>query len=343
MPSSFHDADGEAVRAKAQEEKREEGEQQLMGVEDERSKNAGSTAMPEVATTATPNTVQAPQPVQVEEQDEELDMSFLEDMVPQEDMGDGQQAPVTPPVTSALVPPSPRASPSSRVHDEAPDEHEPKKARVEVQKKQRIERVKEEHEKMIRTVKVGEDVYHTLDDYDTDFNWNQQVVEDEEMWRDEDSLQFSGVPEALWSDEPTSKQPANPEAWVDRLADQVEIDRLLSMGVLMKRDDFSGEITGNLTTRFVYDWRLKAYKADGASDDTTVMRWMRRSRFVATEFANTRRDDTYSPATGSHSNHLIPLAYLSMLGKVENSGSSDGKSLDIKDAFLQVPQENDVA
>ena len=70
------------------------------------------------------------------------------------------------------------------------------------------------------------------------------------------------------------------------------------------------------------------------------MRWMRRSRFVAREFANTRRDDTYSPAAGNHTNHLIQLA------QVENSGSSDERyqvvlcSLDIKDAFLQVPQEN---
>jgi len=87
-----------------------------------------------------------------------------------------------------LVPPSPRASPSSRAHDDAPDDHESKKPRVEGQKKQRIERVKEEQEKMIRTVKIGEEVYHTLDDYDTDFNWNQQVVEEEEMWKDEDSL-----------------------------------------------------------------------------------------------------------------------------------------------------------
>ena len=69
MPSSFHDADGEAVRAKAQEEKREEGEQQLMGVEDERSKRAVSTAMPEAATTATSTTMQAAQPVQGEAQD----------------------------------------------------------------------------------------------------------------------------------------------------------------------------------------------------------------------------------------------------------------------------------
>jgi hypothetical protein len=51
-------------------------------------------------------------------------MSFLEDMVPQEDMGDGQHAPVTPPMAAVLVPPSPRASPSSRAHDDAPDDHE---------------------------------------------------------------------------------------------------------------------------------------------------------------------------------------------------------------------------
>jgi hypothetical protein len=68
---------------------------------------------------------------------------------------------------------------------------------------------------------------------------------------------------------------------------------------------------------------LKSYKADGASDETAVMRWMRRSRFVAREFANTRRDDTYSPAAGNHTNHLTPLAYLHVLAQVENSGSSD--------------------
>ena len=50
------------------------------------------------------------------------------------------------------------------------------------------------------------------------------------MWKDEDSLQFSGVPEALWSDATTDKPPGNPEVWVDRLADQVEIERLLAMG-----------------------------------------------------------------------------------------------------------------
>ena len=72
---------------------------------------------------------------------------------------------------------------------------------------------------------------------------------------------------------------------------------------------------------------------------------MRRSRFVAREFANTKRHDTYSPATGSHTNNLIPILYLQMLSQLETSGSQDAihqivlASLDIKDAFLQVPQE----
>ena len=54
-----------------------------------------------------------------------------------------------------------------------------------------------------------------------------------------------------------------------------------------------------------------------------MMRWMRRSRFVARESAKTRRDDTYSPAAGNHTSHLIPLAYLHMLAQVKNNDSSD--------------------
>ena len=76
------------------------------------------------------------------------------------------------------------------------------------------------------------------------------------------------------------------------------------------------------------------------------MKWMRRSRFVAREFANTKRHDTYSPATGSHTNNLIPMMYLQMLAQLQSSGTDDElhqvvlASLDIKDAFLQVAQEN---
>ena len=79
---------------------------------------------------------------------------------------------------------------------------------------------------------------------------------------DEDSLQFSGVPEELWSNAPTDKAPGPPEQWIDKMADQVEISRLLDMGVLQKRDDFHEKVTGSLTTRFVYDWRLKSCDVD---------------------------------------------------------------------------------
>ena len=164
----------------------------------------------------------------------------------------------------------------------------------------------------------------------------------DDVWTGEDALQFNGIPEALWSDAPTDRPPDPPEQWVDKLADEVEISRLLGMGVLQKRDEFAGEVSGNLTTRFAYDWRLKNY--DGG--EAPVMKWMRRSRFVAREFANTKRHDTYSPATGSHTNNLIPMVYLQMLAQMQSSGTTDElhqcvlASIDIKDAFLQVPQEN---
>ena len=82
------------------------------------------------------------------------------------------------------------------------------------------------------------------------------------------------------------------------------------MGVLQKRDDFQGEVTGNLTTRFVCDWRLKSCDVNG----TATMKWMRRSRFVAREFANTLRGMTPTALQqGSHTNNLIPILYLQML------------------------------
>ena len=50
-----------------------------------------------------------------------------------------------------------------------------------------------------------------------------------------------------------------------------------------------------LTAKFVRDWRIKTkVNEDGAK----VKRWLRRSRLVAREFANDKRDDVYS---GSYS------------------------------------------
>ena len=109
------------------------------------------------------------------------------------------------------------------------------------------------------------------------------------------------------------------------------------MEVLQRAEECSEVVTGTLTTCFVYDWRIKE-AADGTK------KWMRRSRFVAREFATLKRDDTYSPATGSHSANLVPLMDLCMLVESMDVSSAGGygitlAALDRKDAFLQVPQE----
>ena len=191
--------------------------------------------------------------------EEELDMSFLAEME-QELADDDLHVPRTPLQDLPLQPPSPRVSPTSRAHDETgEEEHDAKKARVKEQKKQRIGMLREQQEKVIRTVKIGDDEYHTLDDYSNEpqLDTADDEVEKEDIWGDEENLQFSNVPEELWSNSPVDVVPGQPEPWVDMLADEVEIQRLLGMGVLQKSCDFKGEISGTLTTRFVYDWRLK--------------------------------------------------------------------------------------
>jgi len=50
-------------------------------------------------------------------------------------------------------------------------------------------------------------------------------------------------------------------------------------------------------------------------------------------------DDTYSPATGAHTTSLLPLRFLHLQQEAKETGShyQPFGSLDIKDAFLQVP------
>ena len=94
---------------------------------------------------------------------------------------------------------------------------------------------------------------------------------------------------------------------------------------------------GHLTTKFVRDERKKLYVGEGDSRE----RWMRRSRLVAREYAVTKRDDTFSPATGAHTSNLLLLLYLERKAEAhghENSYKLVLASLDIKDAFRQVPQ-----
>ena len=68
---------------------------------------------------------------------------------------------------------------------------------------------------------------------------------------------------------------------LDGIADEIEIQRLLGMGVLLTASCLDGPAYKQLSARFVRTWRDKEMVIDGKP--TRV--WVRRSRFVAREFA----------------------------------------------------------
>ena len=150
------------------------------------------------------------------------------------------------------------------------------------------------------------------------------------------------VPDGVWSEEPLSRTPPKPSWEVELLADQVEESRLKRMGVIEDLDDTRIGLD-KLTTKFVRDWRVKTRQMP---DGSTKKQWMRRSRLVAREYAVEKRDDVYSPASGSHALRLLPVLYLAMRALGYDQDEKTGKpvigALDVKDAFLQVPQEREV-
>ena len=84
--------------------------------------------------------------------------------------------------------------------------------------------------------------------------------------------------EKLWSDDALTRVPQDPDPEVDRLADMVELQRLQDMGVIKV---LTAEDSGlsSLTTRMVYDWRIKEWKNPQTGE--IRRRWMRRARLVA--------------------------------------------------------------
>ena len=83
--------------------------------------------------------------------------------------------------------PTPRTTATTRAHGDDADDHEPKRARVESSKKQRIERVAEQDEMAIRVVKVSsEEELHTMDDYASDLQMDDQ--DEIDVWEGEDKV-----------------------------------------------------------------------------------------------------------------------------------------------------------
>ena len=150
----------------------------------------------------------------------------------------GNEAPVTPVLIDDdsgqfAVPTTPRASPTTRLHDEGDDdvdieEHQNKRLKPEDPKRARIQRIATEYSAKINSVQFRGSEFHTMDNYDDDLDL-EKPDETLELWAGEDDLQFNDVPEDLWSNFNMEQQPEEPPAWVDVLANELEISRLTSI------------------------------------------------------------------------------------------------------------------
>ena len=116
---------------------------------------------------------------------------------------------------------------------------------------------------------------------------------------------------------------------LDSLADQLELQRLQKLQVLQNPETVPSN-SKVLSTRFVRTWREK-------HDDRGNAIWLRRSRFVAREFAwlEPERESLFSPASGSIISRILPTIFLEM----RDMDDAILASLDVRDAFLTVQQE----
>ena len=191
-------------------------------------------------------------------------------------------------------------------------------------------------ERRLVEVTVGEEKFYHLDKI-IDQEYLNAVENDE---GDEKTLLQVNNMEKLWSDDPLTRAPPDPDPGVDHLAAEVELQRLQDMGVIEPLGEGDGGLS-LLTTRMVYDWRIKDWMNPTTKE--VKRRWMRRGRLVAREYANQRRDDVHSPASGGQVLRLLPSIYLMMLGVdgVPREELQIG-ALDVKDAFLMASQEEPV-
>ena len=125
-------------------------------------------------------------------------------------------------------------------------------------------------------------------------------------------------------------------AAIDVEADKIEIDRLLQMGVITGADKYNGNLDSPLSAKMVRTWRKKKKEEQDENGQTvSTTAWLRRSRLVGRDFNFLEyREDVYSPASSSAVVKLLPCM------AVTNAMMTDGAiaTLDVSDAFLQVPQ-----
>jgi hypothetical protein len=206
-------------------------------------------------------------------------------------------------------------------------------------------RHKEESRKHQKTRRVEvEPAHHDLNDFSEWFDVDPESVDSCEA--SGGSMNYTFDPEAVQPEELTFRcSEHDPEPALDmsvleeldRLADQVEVSRLLDMGVLLRdqnltedqRQEFEKGLNKSLSAKFVRTWRPKF--------DDKGFYWLRRSRAVVREFQFLEeREDVYSPASSSSLVRLLPAMLVS--GQFPKHWVLC--SFDVSDAYLMVPQEN---
>ncbi|CAE6963191.1 unnamed protein product [Symbiodinium sp. CCMP2592] len=119
---------------------------------------------------------------------------------------------------------------------------------------------------------------------------------------------------------------------IDSVADEVEISRLSQKQVIRPvRGDEETQGMKRLSTKMVRSWRSKR-KGGKAM-------WLRRSRLVAREYRwlEATREGLFSPSTSNSVVRLIPLLFL--MWRMTRPGTVFAlAAIDIKDAYLEVPQ-----
>ena len=144
-----------------------------------------------------------------------------------------------------------RSSPTTRGLDEREDEREGKRLRTEDAKKARINRMKDEMEAMVRAITIGDEVFYTLDE-------EIYYGESEDLEWDTEEIQ---IPEELWLDGTQEEKPKDPEDYIDKIADQLELGRLIKMEVIKQANDEDKNITRSVTTKFVRDLEMEGVQS----------------------------------------------------------------------------------
>ncbi|CAE7765857.1 unnamed protein product [Symbiodinium sp. CCMP2592] len=130
-----------------------------------------------------------------------------------------------------------------------------------------------------------------------------------------------------WHDEYEPQMTEDRLRELDDIADQHELKRLGMMGVLLPPETVNdaGGLIKKLSTKMVRSWREK-------STPTGEPIWLRRSRYVAREFAwLSEREDLFSPASSCIAHRILPMLVLQNPDWVL-------ATIDISDAFLTVDQ-----